>query len=109
MSESVRLTFSYRGEEVSLRSANRLIMKAPASMRNSRESLAENVVGRWVEIRDQQGQPIYRRLVHRFIPFDVEIPTGNPQAPLRRVQTQIGEGIFHILIPVIKEAKEDKR
>lgn len=102
MDEAYRLTFDFNGKELMLKSVRRLTMRVPPGQ--SRQAMGQGLTGRFVELRDEAGQPLYRRQVSGLVSQTVEYPTGDPARPfgrkvLRRHQT------VAILVPALPHGR----
>ncbi len=106
IAESIRLTFVFNGDEIALRSAKKIPMRAPTGTDNAVPFEDRNTRGKWIEIRDKKGKPVYRRVCHRFIPRDVEVHFANPDTVSRRIPISLKEGLFHMVIPALEGASE---
>lgn len=98
--ESIRLTFVFEGQEIALKSAVRLAMRAPQGDREL-EKIAGNIVGQWVEVHNEKGAPLYRRLVEPYIPQDIEVHGGDEAGTLQRIKAEQKSGVFHLVVPVV--------
>ena len=79
MDEAYRLTFEIAGDELALRSVRRLAMRAPAG--EKRTASDGTVTGRFVELRGEKGEALYRRQISSLLPERREYPTGDPKRP----------------------------
>lgn len=98
----LRLTFSYRGQEIELVSTQAVDMKVPPA-----DALRwdERSSGFWVVLRDDGGQPLYRRITADPIRTSVEFPSGDPKRPLARQNVASPEGVFVVLVPDLPQAR----
>ncbi|MGK5637582.1 hypothetical protein ACSNOK_04575 [Streptomyces sp. URMC 126] len=104
---AVRLIFEYEGPDIRLVSRQRVDAAPPPS-----EDLAgteatdegPDVKGFWVELRDAQRQPLYRRVMHPPVRYDAEVFSDDPDRSLARVPVEEPKGAFAVLVPEIAEA-----
>jgi hypothetical protein len=98
----LRLTFSYRGEEIELLSTQSVDMRVPPA-----DALRwdERSSGFWVVLRDGNGSPLYRRVTSNPIQRSVEVPSDDPKRPLERHEVASPEGVFVVLVPDLPEAR----
>lgn len=102
-SRALRAIFEYKGREVRLASVQSLEMIAPPPQAIFPRS---DERGTWFELRDREGQTLYRRVIDNPIREDIEVLTDDPSHPLSRVTSEQPEGIFYILAPDIPQARE---
>lgn len=98
----LRLTFSYRGQDIELVSTQAVDMKIPPA-----DALQwdERSSGFWVLLRDAGGQPLYRRITADPIQTSVEYPSDDPKRPLARQDVASPEGVFVVLVPDLPQAR----
>ncbi len=101
MDEAYRLTFEFDGERFALISVRRLTMRVPPSQRTE----AGDEVGRFVELRGEKGEVLYRRQITDLIERTLEYPTGDPERPFGRVEARGRKTIVSVLVPVRKGAR----
>jgi hypothetical protein len=99
MTHAWRLTFSYDGDEFTLKSTRRLAKRVPPT-----QVARANHVGRFVELRDPHRKVLYRRSIAELIPDTVEYPTGDPARPLGRVPAP-RRGEVVLLVPALPEGR----
>jgi hypothetical protein len=99
---ALRLTFSYEGDRVELVDRREVEMTVPASSDLERY---EQRSGSWVELRATDGRPLYRRVLDRIIPTDVEIVPEAEGGPFTRALLPDRRGTFDVLVPVLDEAE----
>ena len=94
---AIRLTFDVEGGKAKLRSTQRLTMRVPPEQRI--RDMGEGS-GVWIELRDADGRPLYRRVVDSG-PFesDAEIVTGDPDQPLARRRIEGRRSVFIAVVP----------
>jgi len=100
---AVRLTFSYEGDSVELIKEQALEMIAFPS---DELKYQEETSGFWIEVSDEEGQLIYRRVSENPIRFYAEVRSDNPDRPLAMQDVEGPQGIFTILIPDLTDARE---
>jgi hypothetical protein len=83
MDESYRLLLVEEKGSLTLKSVEKLAMRAPGA--HPPDTAA---AGRSVVIRDEKDRVLYRRSVNGLIDPTVEYPTGNPEQPLGRVEAR---------------------
>jgi hypothetical protein len=93
---TLRLTFSYEGDKVSLVSAQSVAMITPPP---SPVRLGEQHAGFWYELRDRQGEVLYQQAMHNPIRTDVEVFSDDPQQSLSRQPVAHPRGTFVLLVP----------
>ncbi|CAM5386167.1 hypothetical protein SGRIM128S_09626 [Streptomyces griseomycini] len=79
---TVRLIFEYEGTDIRLISRRRVAMMPPPSD-PLRER--EDAQGFWVEVRDAQQRPLYRRVMCDPVRRDVEVFSDEPEYSIARV------------------------
>lgn len=102
MSHAWRLTFTYDGDEFSLKSSRRILKRIPRGQ--SKDDMAASRTGRYVELRGANKEVLYRRAVTELLSPTVEFPTGDPARPLGRA-TAPRRGSVSILVPAEPEGR----
>jgi len=99
---ALRLTFAYRGTQVTLAGSERIAMVVPAPIDAPPEP---GQTGYWFALLDAQGRVIYHRPLHRPIKVDIEAfsPGGDPS--ITRVPLAGREGRFTVLVPDVANAQ----
>ena len=99
---SVRLIFEYEERNVKLISAQPVEMIAPPP-----QAAVPRVgeAGSWIELRDDAGRPLYRRVIDNPVRHDREVVVDDPERPLQRVAVKRAEGSFHLVVPEIAAAR----
>ncbi|CAM5370227.1 hypothetical protein [Streptomyces griseomycini] len=98
---TVRLIFEYEGTDIRLISRRRVAMMPPPSD-PLRER--EDAQGFWVEVRDAQQRPLYRRVMCDPVRRDVEVFSDEPEYSIARVPVDEPRGLFVVLVPDIANA-----
>ncbi len=99
---ALRLTFSYQRSRVELTLMEAIEMIVPPSLEiTSRPPGAEF----WYELQDGKQTPLYRRIQRNPLNPSVEVPTGDPERPLARVNAARAEGEFTLLVPNLPQAR----
>ena len=98
---AVRLIFEYEGDAIRLVSTQQVEMTVPPS---DPLEVAENTAGFWIEVRDANDQPLYRRVMHNPVRHDVEVFSDDPQQSITRVPAQDPRGSFAVLVPAVPGA-----
>lgn len=99
---SIRLTFSYKGDEIRLVERRVVATLAPPS---DSLSVGKGETGFWYEIRDARDVVQYRRIIQNPIESAVEIRSDVPQRPLSWLKVDEPRGDFDLLIPDLEEAR----
>ena len=100
---SLRLVFSYEGLDVHLDSIQKVNIISPPS---DWLEPNEGEPGFWYELRDNEGQTVYRRLTTNPIKFQVEVRTEDEDRPLAWVNAEEPKGMFVLLVPDLLDAKD---
>jgi hypothetical protein len=98
---TVRIVFEYSGKKIRIVSSQRVDMLVPFS-----ESLVDyaHQQGSWIEVRNRQGDPLYRQLLPNMIQSDVEGPSDGPGYPMTRRPVDKPHGVFVALVPDLPTA-----
>lgn len=99
--QSLRLIFSYEGEELRLESRQPITMAAPPSQRI--ES-GQNRTGFWTEVRDARGSVLHQRAIHNPVRRFVEVFSPDPEQPISYVPVQQPQGAFAVVVPTLPGA-----
>ena len=97
MDHAYRVTLEYDGEKFALKSMLRVAMRVPRGQ--SPGDIARNLTGRFVELRGDADELLYRRAVGELIPPTIEYPTGDPDRPFGRAKPPRGATVA-VLVPV---------
>lgn len=95
--QAVRLIFEQKNGKVKLVSMQRVNMIAPPpqALTSERETR-----GSWLELRDQQDRPVYRRVIQNPVE-DVEVVADDPERPLQRIKADQINDAFFLIVPDI--------
>jgi hypothetical protein len=96
-----RLTFSYRGTQISLVGSERVAMVVPASIEQPLEPATS---GYSFALLDGNGRVIYLRPLHRPIRTDIEAYAPGQGRPIERAPLAQQEGRFTVLVPDLDAA-----
>lgn len=94
---AIRLTIDIRDGAAAVRSVTRLTMPVPPEQKIP--NMGEGA-GAWIELRDGDGSPIYRRLIDDgLLQGDTEVRTGAADRPLVRRKAQDGARSLSVVVP----------
>ncbi|HJU23029.1 MAG TPA: hypothetical protein VJ891_11020 [Casimicrobiaceae bacterium] len=99
---SLRLTFAYRGTQISLVGVERIAMIVPASIEEPADAATS---GYSFALLDADGHVIYRRPLHNPIRIDAEAFSPGKGRPIERVPLSANEGRFTVLVPDLPDAR----
>lgn len=99
MPRSVRLTFTYDGEDVQLVSRQVVETVSPPS-----EPVAEGAAGFWIEMRGDQDEAVHRIVMEDPLRPDVEVFSPEPGRSVARAPVDRPSGSFSVLVPELAEA-----
>lgn len=99
---SLRMTFSYQGAVVKLMKAERLEMRPPPSdpVRGF-----EGRAGFWYELRNANGETVYRHAPGNPIRFTIETVPDDPNESPLHVPVPNPQGTFTLIMPDLPEAR----
>jgi hypothetical protein len=98
---ALRLTFAYRGTQISVVGSERVAMIVPASIDAPPEPATS---GYSFALFDAQGRVIYLRPLHRPIRTDAEAYAPGQGRAIERVPLAQQEGRFTVLVPDLADA-----
>lgn len=100
---SLRLTFEYEGRSVRLRDVQPVDAVAPAPPVSAR-----GTGGFALEMRDGEGQLLFRRMLDDPVTGSVELPVGDRDAerPFERVTVEQPSGTFVVMVPAVAASTE---
>ena len=99
---ALRLTFAWRGTQISLVGSERIAMIAPASI-DAPDDVA--TTGYAFALLGVDGQVIYRRPMHNPIRIDAEAYSPDRGRAIERVPLASREGQFTVLVPDLPDAR----
>lgn len=97
---SVRLIFTYQGDDVWLESSQPVGMTPPSDPIGAEEHQR----GFWFEVRDVQGTVMHRRALHNPIRRHMEVFPPDPTGPISWVPIDRPQGAFAVLVPLMAGA-----
>lgn len=100
-SSALRLTFAYEDDSIDLISQQPVDMIVPAS--DPIEDVTAS--GFRVDLKDSEGETIYRRVMHNPIPVDREVFSDEPTQSVSRIPVERPKGVFTIVVPNVTEAQ----
>jgi hypothetical protein len=100
-SSAIRLTFAYEDDSIDLISQQPVDMIVPPS--DPIEDLAAS--GFRVDLKDSEGETLYRRVMHNPIPVDREVFSDEPAQSVSRIPVERPKGVFTIVVPNVTEAQ----
>ena len=98
---ALRLTFSYRGDDIELVDAQAVSMFVPPSDPLERR---EAVSGFWVELRDDAESILFRQDLHHPVARDYEVFPEDPHGEIVRQPVETRSGAFTLVVPEAPEA-----
>jgi hypothetical protein len=98
---TLRLIFSYDGDEIRLLSSQRVEMAPPPS--DPLEGF-EGQKGFWLELRDAEGTLLHRQILHDPIRRDAEVFSEDPERSIVRIPVEHPTGAFAVLVPELPGA-----
>jgi hypothetical protein len=106
---ALRLTFSYKGDRVTLESREELDMTplpSDTDVPDGRERGPVAQLGARLELVDPEGRVLYERVTRHLIPESIEGPTDEPERPLTRRAIAQTAGVFDVVVPLLQGAHE---
>jgi hypothetical protein len=98
-----RVTFEYDAEEVRIVAQQRVAMVAPP---DDADLLERGDAGYWVEVRDAEGQTLYRQVLATPLQHEYEVFSPDPAEGIRRVAAEQPAGVFQAVVPDVEGAHE---
>jgi hypothetical protein len=98
---ALRLTFAYRGTQISVVGSERVAMIVPASIDEPAEAATS---GYSFGLLDANGRVIYLRPLHRPIRTDIEAYEPSRGRAIERAPLAQQEGRFTVLVPDLPDA-----
>jgi len=102
-SESLRLTFAYRENDIHLLRVERLKGRSLAPFT---QPPGHDRVGHWVELRDSDHRLLYHRPLHDPMRGSIESFGDAPGAEIHRVMNPARSGEFQVRVPDLPAAHE---
>jgi hypothetical protein len=109
---AVRLTIAYSGDQMEMVSQQSVAMKVPpsdpvesAAAGAAGAGVAAEQTGFWVDLKDEQDQTLYRRVLHDPIQREVEVFSPDPRQTVQRVSVAEPRGVFSVVLPEIEAAQ----
>ena len=99
---AVRLTIAYNGDQMELVSQQSVAMQAPPS--DPIEDVAARA-GFMFDLKDEQDQTLYRRIMHDPIQRDVEVFSPDPRQTVQRAPVAEPQGVFSVVLPEMEAAQ----
>ena len=99
---ALRLTFEWRGTQISLTGGERVAMMVPASAPEPQDTATS---GYSFALLDANGNVIYRRPLHGPLRIDSEAYTPGRGRAIERVPLAATEGQFTVLVPDLANAR----
>ena len=97
-----RLTFEYEGDAVTLVDQEQVATLAPP---DDAALLERGQAGFHVELRDAEGRPLYRRVLHAPIRDSWEVFSPEPGAPIHQVPMDRPHGFFKVIVPDLEDGR----
>ncbi|MBO3750431.1 hypothetical protein J5X84_30490 [Streptosporangiaceae bacterium NEAU-GS5] len=101
-SSTIRLVFSYEGDQVSLESAQRVEM---LPLPSHAVSGYDGEAGFWVEVRDGADRVLHRRVLHEPMPHSVEVFPESADDQFTQAPVAEPRGSFDVIVPDIPGAQ----
>ena len=99
---ALRLTFAWRGSQISLAGSERIAMIVPASVPEPDDA---TTTGYSFALLDANGRVVYRRPMHSPIRIDAEAFSPGKGRAIERVPLAANEGQFTVLVPDLPDAR----
>ena len=101
--KAMRLTFSYRGDEVKLISAKPVEMTVPPS--DPLKGYGKQK-GFWAELKGDKDKTLYRRVMHNPTRNDAEVFSNDPEQGISREPAPKRTGVFVVVVPDTDKGQE---
>lgn len=98
---ALRLTFAWRGTQISVVASERIAMIVPASIDAPSETAT---TGYSFALRDAAGRVLYRRPLHNPLRTDAEAYSPGKGRAIERVPLGAQQGQFTLLVPDLADA-----
>jgi hypothetical protein len=106
---SLRYTFTYEGEDLTLASKHYLDKVSPASDPIEKEDQEKERSGFWIELQDEKRRTLYRKAMHNPR-FHAEVTTPAQEekrgGSFTNVRLSDPKGTFFVTVPNIPEAQD---
>lgn len=99
---ALRLVFDRDGSDIRLVEAIPVEMVVPPSDRLADD---EDVAGFWISLYDEGGSIAYRRVMSNPLGDELEVYTGDPEQPFKRVRIPEPKLQFEVIVPDLPEAR----
>ena len=99
---ALRLTFAWRGTQISVVGSERVAMIVPASLDEPPDTAS---TGYSFALLDANGRVIYRRPLHNPLRADTEAYSPDRGRPIERIPLAAREGQFTVLVPDLTNAE----
>ncbi len=99
---TLRVTFAYRGRDISLLASRRVAMIAP---RPVTAAPLPGQSGYWFELRGAAGELLYHRALSNPIRSDIEAFSDDSRQTMTRIPIAAPEGQFEVLVPDLPGAQ----
>ena len=100
-----RVTFDYDGDEMTVRRSEQIEKRTPPSDALLRDGEAASRSGFWVELTDEDGRTVWRRVLDDPRIASLEAPAGERPGELTRAKVERPRGSFRVLIPERDDAR----
>jgi hypothetical protein len=100
-SHALRLTFTWRGAQISIAGSERVAMIVPASIAAPTQTAT---TGYSFALLDADGRVLYRRPLHNPLRMDAEAYAPGKGRAIERVPLTAREGQFTVLVPDLADA-----
>jgi hypothetical protein len=98
-----RLTFEFEDDKVRVVAQQRVAMMAPP---DDTELLEGARAGYWAEVRDADGEILYRQVLHAPIQHQYEVHSPEPGEPSHHVDAPRPKGVFQVVVPDLPAGRE---
>ncbi len=98
-----RVTFEYDAAGVRIVAQQRVTMVAPP---DDAELVERGDAGYWVEVRDANGETLYRQVLSTPLRHEYEVFSPDPAEGIRRVAAEDPAGVFQAVVPDVEGAHE---
>lgn len=103
LTNAVRLTFSYDGDDVKLISQQRTEMIVPPSDPLKGEGKYK---GFWAELMNGRDKAVYRQVMHNPTRNDAEVFPDTPEQSISREPAPKRKGVFVVVVPDTEKGEE---